>query len=431
MKRSGITLVEMLVAMAITLLLMAAVVQVFSIFGTAVADSRGMLEMADRLRQARNLLQADLGSLSRPVTSWVEDDSGGYFEYIEGPGRDKTPKYANSPTTLDPNKSRFGDFDDVLMFTATAVERPFQGRIVVNVGGTPTPQTIQSSSAEIIWACQHQIINGVAVRTVYRRELLIAPWAQSQVATAGLTLAQFQQQNDLSARLNSGGKIVLNSMDDLRLRQNRYRHQPLASNFPNVFQGYLPLTGNRQGEDMVLPNALAFDVRIYDRGAPLYNNTNGTTSVTSDDIVFGPADAGYVPSSASFPPSGTILVGYGAYVDLGYSLPSSGYSGAITPQFKGPVASKSYLTAYTYDTWPADYERDGRDQDSDGSADEGTNGFDNKVGGAFVNGIDDPGERETAAPYTASPTGIQVKLRVYEPDSRQIREMTVNQHFTR
>ena len=44
-------------------------------------------------------------------------------------------------------------------------------------------------------------------------------------------------------------------------------------------------------------------------------------------------------------------------------------------------------------------------------------------------GVDDPNERETFPPYPVSLRGIQVKIRIYERDSRQIREVTVMQDF--
>jgi hypothetical protein len=39
------------------------------------------------------------------------------------------------------------------------------------------------------------------------------------------------------------------------------------------------------------------------------------------------------------------------------------------------------------------------------------------------------GERETMPPYPVPLRGIQVKIRTFEPDSRQIREVTVVQDF--
>ncbi|MGI9455565.1 MAG: hypothetical protein ACR2NU_03340, partial [Aeoliella sp.] len=92
-----------------------------------------------------------------------------------------------------------------------------------------------------------------------------------------------------------------------------------------------------------------------------------------------------------------------------------------------------------YDTWSFHYENDGINQDNDLDAsnnpafDEGTNGFDNLgdySDGRFIRlGVDDVGERETSPPYPSPLRAVQIKLRVYEPDSRQPREVTVRQHF--
>jgi hypothetical protein len=65
--------------------------------------------------------------------------------------------------------------------------------------------------------------------------------------------------------------------------------------------------------------------------------------------------------------------------------------------------------------------------------DEGTNGLDDPghySDGNFVRlGPDDVGERETAPPYDKPLRGMQVVLRLYERDSRQIRQVSVNQSF--
>jgi len=48
---------------------------------------------------------------------------------------------------------------------------------------------------------------------------------------------------------------------------------------------------------------------------------------------------------------------------------------------------------------------------------------------ASIGGVDDITELEGPIPYAAPLKGIQVKIRVFEPDSRQIREITVVQSF--
>jgi hypothetical protein len=144
------------------------------------------------------------------------------------------------------------------------------------------------------------------------------------------------------------------------------------------------------------------------------------------------------------------LVGQGAYVDLGYGgvRPFPKYPPgfpAITSWFFNlgwpkDRAGNPLATAYSvYDTWSFHYENNGVDEDRDSIVDEGTNGFDDVSVYADLgtgnpvtetrNGIDDIGERETAPPYDRPLRGVQVKLRVFERDSQQIREVSVNQHF--
>ena len=78
-----------------------------------------------------------------------------------------------------------------------------------------------------------------------------------------------------------------------------------------------------------------------------------------------------------------------------------------------------------YDTWSFHYEHDGQSQRGGGSGDGGTDGLDS--GGS---GVDDAGERETAPPYPIPLRGLQIKVRCYEPNSRQVREVTVVKEFS-
>ncbi|MBP86560.1 MAG: hypothetical protein CMJ64_07585 [Planctomycetaceae bacterium] len=102
-----------------------------------------------------------------------------------------------------------------------------------------------------------------------------------------------------------------------------------------------------------------------------------------------------------------------------------------------------------YDTWTFHYERDGLNQDRDAFVnsagtlvpliDEGTDGFDltswvNSTGNTQTanpsRGVDDVGERETAPPYPVPLRGLQVKIRLFDPATRQIRQITVVSDFT-
>jgi len=141
--------------------------------------------------------------------------------------------------------------------------------------------------------------------------------------------------------------------------------------------------GPREREDVILNNVIGFDVKVWDPMAREYK------------------DLGY---------GGGSYDGTGMFNHLG--TPQSG----LEAQANGPR---------TYCTWSFHYEQDGINQDEDDMADEGTNGFDDDGSG----GVDDVGELETLPPYPVPLRGIQVKIRVFDPDSRSIREVTVVQDF--
>ena len=207
------------------------------------------------------------------------------------------------------------------------------------------------------------------------------------------------------------------------------------------------------GSDVILSELLAFDVRAFDPTAEVRNN-NGEAVV--------PGDPGW-RNGTSFAPAAR-----GAFVDLNYanppgngaSLPTTNpnvdpwaindsrrwsyFSGLpafrdsnsdgawdSTEHFLG-TSNRWWTHGTSYCTWSTHYERDGIDQDVDGVVDQGTDGVDNAASGypSGVNGVDDVGERETSPPYPVPLRGIQVKIRVYEPDTRQLRQMTVVADFT-
>ena len=66
-KGLGFTLVEMLVAMALSLIIILAVTQVFRLVGDSVLAGRAVVEMSGQLRSAADQLQRDLGGITVPV----------------------------------------------------------------------------------------------------------------------------------------------------------------------------------------------------------------------------------------------------------------------------------------------------------------------------------------------------------------------------
>src|SRR5262249_23686398 len=139
----------------------------------------------------------------------------------------------------------------------------------------------------------------------------------------------------------------------------------------------------------------------------------------------------------------------GAYVDLNYNGAITYYAlvnginistftaaqqqlltALTTSNFSGPGDSRSGLqgTLYTpsvYDTGSWSYEHDGIDQDGSSVPDQATNGIENNGDGI----VDDRGELEAPPPYATPLRGIQIKIRCFEPDSQQIREVTIVQEF--
>ena len=138
------TLIEVLVAMTVTLILMGIVVTIFGAIGDNVSKSNSSMEMNDQLRSVKQRLQLDLSGVTVQMLPPRRDENGeGYFEIIEGPvGRlppntsfviDETYDTTQSATSawniasLGPDTT-VGDNDDILMFTTRSKGEMFLGR---------------------------------------------------------------------------------------------------------------------------------------------------------------------------------------------------------------------------------------------------------------------------------------------------------------
>lgn len=166
--RLGFTLVEMLIAMAVTLLLMAALGKGFAYVGENIRDSRTQVALANDLRDITNRLQTELTSSTAGLkVSTSVYEPAGYTMYYEGPVTDATSSLflpVDDPSNPTP-ASRYGDFDDYLAFTAVATgDSWFTGKVprfildqkVQGAGYTPganalDPVVIKSKYAEIVY----------------------------------------------------------------------------------------------------------------------------------------------------------------------------------------------------------------------------------------------------------------------------------------
>jgi prepilin-type N-terminal cleavage/methylation domain-containing protein len=539
--RRGYTLVEVLVATALTLLLMAAVVQLFGSVTDTVSRGTAALELSSSMRQVQHLLQQDLRHITSPMVPPLRPEDGpGYTEIFDGPGPWIATGRGIQPwnTAEGRQDTSVGDMDDIIMFTATNYGQPYIGTFDTNGPAANTGNAaLQSPTAEIAW-----FVRG---STLYRRVLLVHP--RRSVPTQ----ASFYRDFDVSVHQEGGRydrvlgrqrrsngnndpydastrRLVANSLSDLTRREYRFAHQPyffphdarfwgvlglptlretshpnwpfplvrndrpdnadvvrvgnlppdravdvlvrpsaLASiNVPNnridywtapfAITGLDPDTGNmtayagpRFSEDAVMYNVIGFDIKVWDPTAPVFSVPEDPTQYpvgNTNTVTLSPGDPAYrnqllrwlqanrpnviAPNS----PNELRFQTLGAYVDLFY-LRVPGLATAVVDNlsaFSGPGNARSQLRAGVngtaiYDTWSTHYEMDGIDQDGDGLVDEGTDGLDNDN----ANGVDDLNEQETAPPYATPLRSIQIKIRVFERDTQQIREVTVVQDFVK
>lgn len=575
----GLTLIELLIAIVITLILMVAMIQAFIFASAEITKGRAVLELSSQLRSTSDRLKSDLSGVTVPVRPWINPADGlGYFEILEGPYNDlswrnlKVPSQNPQPGEPAVSEDLFvddivypdqnnddrvrlmysyvGDFDDVLMFTARSHGKPFRGRYVLD----GQIRIIESNLAEIIWWTEFNDIDDDnyldpnETLTLHRRVLLVRPDLNHITSTttgAGYLPREFDQtnslvlpyktvddgqlatgpampnglktffnMNDISVRI-SNGRLVANTLGDLTKRENRFGRwvddvlqteklrqvnpqlNPMANNNANYRFPYIidremlselvlddeaeatptVVSGSTdnvpilaKGEDVVLSFVSAFDVRVFDPDAPIYDDRLFRSSGTGQ-LAVAPGDPPYDKllladlnsnSSNGFVP--TNFIAKGAFVDLYYArnlysatgFNSGLYRGlnALSP-FSGRPDEKSQMRALwlgpqpnpiddfaVYDTWPTHYENDGINTDRilefrgmksefDGNTyesygvDQGTDGIDTNA----TSGTDDILERETSPPYPYPLRGIQVTIRVVEPDTQQIRQSRVISNF--
>lgn len=414
MSRRAFTLIEILISLVVTLMMMAAVVTLFEVVTTSVSGSRALLETADRLRAARNRISLDLqGATVTPAPPRRPESDEGYLEIVEGVQKDSD--FGGMTVANVTFASLFGDCDDAILFTTRSRGEPFIGKL----NGT---LTTESQVAEVAYFLRQDgpIVGfetgGAEVRlfTLYRRCMLVIPSSGASLGT--VTGPGFYDLFDVSARAVSGSPVA-NSLGDLTKPENRFSRQ--STTWPTMAQYVRPAAFGavRAGDDVILTNVLAFDVQVFDPGAPVF---------VASGVAVEPRDTGYTIDAAG-------PVSAGAYADLGYGFgktynPPSGSPG---PSFNlGPNAKSGYTTtgtprpAFVYDTWSMHYEADGALQ-AGAAADQGMNGLDDDGDGT----VDNSAELDTLPPYAAPLRGLRITIRVYEPGSQQIRQVTVVQDF--
>jgi len=382
---TAFTLVEILVATTLSLVILGAVIAMFGNVGQSVTNSRAMLEAADRLRVAEARLQLDLAGVTVTMDPPRRPENNeGYFEYIEGPVNATTASTVAQNTDENPATAdtTVGDFDDILMFTTRTAGRPFVGKF----GGG----TVQSDVAEVAW-----FLRG---RTLHRRVLLVVPGA----ALPGST-ANFYRDYDVSAHLESGAPVA-NTLGDLTRRECRFAHYTSSS---NLFPYAIPWSWATTNSGYTFPTL------------PTLNECSATGWLPSTDTAGPIPSLDFWTNDPAYRVSDSALAGPGTRVSddiiltnvIGFDVK------AWDPNVPGYVdlgAGARFAAGNIYDTWSTSY----YGNTWNNGLDDGDNGI-----------VDDDNEKSNLPPYPYPLRGVQVKIRIFEPDSRQIREVTVVQDF--
>ena len=456
-RRRGFSLIELLVAITITMMMVAAIARFFKFVGDSVAEGRAAVQLNAELHGLRLQLHEQL-ALATPYAIGGGDasSSSGYLEIIEGPTRDGTAASANIADSL------FGDVDDVIAFTVRSRGEPFRGRIYyrfrepgaasnnwrttyhwihpTNPAEPIHVDTVESNTAEIVYWVTLDDKNGNGTRDygeyyVLRRRILVVrpdielgPTYQNFSAPFGNpALPSIFNVADLSLR-REGMVWKTNNLETLSRRENRFGRNenpdgtvnagamgpaPGPPAYPAMMMqpASLPRQQNlpaldvyRLGDDVVLWNVVAFDVQVFDPRLPL-RVIGGTYAVE-------PHEAGYASGGIT----GQMM---GAFGDLGHGIntPASHFGSAG----RLAVGGRSI-----FDSWTASYDRDGIDQLGDGQVDTGSNGLDDDNDGS----IDEQDEIEVRPPYDAALRGVRILIRTYDPDMRQVAETSVTVDFT-
>jgi type II secretory pathway pseudopilin PulG len=545
----GFTLLEVLVALTITLIMMTLVVQVFQVTSDGIFHSRANMEMSDQIRNAKHRLIGDLRGTTALTIPPIEHTWGvGYFEYFEGDsvavsqGGDLGFRPTGTVGTLGTSPivySAYGDRDDFLMFTTASFDDPFVGRMLVN----GQPKGVRSRYAEVFWY-PHVIEDAPNANqrllTLRRRQWLIAAGNTGGGSTnfdssirnnygAGSNKVRRPPAPDLGNNANFAGTNVGNTLESLSKREFRMRHSANVTSNANFNVNYArrgitmsaypmapfdftsltlqtvteeasggtdrrednissaAIRTTREADDVILTNLIGFDVKAWDPGAPVFRVVADPDNPELVGCV-EPGDPGYLAAVTRFIGGPTVPqnqpVSFGAYADLNYmgflvsqpsytfnisatNFPVNRYAAAlgsmatsvtgnyIIPYFAGPgdIASKNSAvrdstwlwSPATYDTYSRHYEYDGiasitgtttnpnvvpawrriNAYTGDLMVDAGMNMLDDNGNGL----IDEPMERDAVPPYERPLRGIRVNIRVMEPDSKQVREVTVVHEF--
>jgi len=477
--RAGLTLVEMLIALALSIFIMAIMSEAFVKGLEAFGNFKALADLEQRLRTVANIIRRDLSAPHFDGSKKLSECtvSGRAMPVLDGlhigphtapevtallrqlaPYRFKTPaegffsveewpnRLPNRSTMFFEGTDAFGrpsyrDIpafggggviaipSDVLHFTSrlegNSPERFFYGKVRtgslttdLDSAGLMSGSTRYDSAGNGMYTSQaaemlyhlggdgSQFVPGVTTPggpvltfNLYRQAWLLVPnrFSDGSNITGDASYtgnpALYAVENDVSA-VNSAGTFYFNSMADVQHRIRRVgagavRSPKLLSNLTDV-----------DGSDILLTNVISFDVKVFDPFA--YKIPVG-----------GGANSGPVS-------------GRGAYVDIGDTFDnvtdvSTGLLANTRPT--AAAAAGDFLTPVygaTLNTSPA-IPAGGYNLLDTGTFDTGTSRFEGAPGGTTLTPTQSPATHQF--PFTS----IQITIRVFEPKSKQTRQITIIQ----
>jgi prepilin-type N-terminal cleavage/methylation domain-containing protein len=355
-RRQGFTLVELLVAMALILFIMAILSQAFVSATNTFRNLKAVGDMASKLRAVTQLLQRDLAAdhfegkkrLSNPYFWQNGPPQQGYFQvwqgsapsnvvtvlpappnpcFIEGTDLDGVGSYRTVNHTLaftiKVRGNQMGDFlsADVPTTLLAAFNQfgPYESRYQ-----NPAGNTYNYQWAEVAWFLQQSInpstgapdttapdqltgAPGVPLYTLYRRQLLAVPDNSLVVPTQTTATLPSAQAVELSCKGMPGStNWYFSSPVDLTVPARRFRAIPgpglagnlMPTNFTTIAQDLTNLGAvnpGLTGADIQLTDVVSFDVRLM----PML--PAGTVAPVDPFVtLFDPLFTGYANGNPSF-----------------------------------------------------------------------------------------------------------------------------------
>jgi len=146
-RRSALTLVEVLIAMAMTLVILGAMMSAFQYGSSEMARGRAAIELNNRLVAAQEQLRRDLDRITVELKphQFLPALPNGYVEIVDGTRMDYNPEDDGIDAARGHNGTNlvYGDTDDFFACTIRSGGRAFRGRFGNEIE--------ESHLAEVAW----------------------------------------------------------------------------------------------------------------------------------------------------------------------------------------------------------------------------------------------------------------------------------------